>query len=430
MEYIVYPPRESWDTLLQRPVIEQKDLESRVAPILAAVKAEGNTALQRFSQKFDKVALSSFEVKDAEFEAAIQEVPESLQAAISLARKNIHAFHTSQKEPVQVIETQAGIRCWRKSVAIDRVGLYIPGGTAPLFSTILMLGVPAMIAGCKEIVLCTPPGPLGKINPAILYTANLLGIKKVFKVGGAQAIAAMAYGTESIPQVYKIFGPGNQYVTMAKQLIGKEGVAIDMPAGPSEVAVVIDDSAHAGFVAADLLSQAEHGTDSQVLLVGTSAFKIGEVEKEVERQIKELPREEIARVAIANSKSILLKHEEEVVSLINEYAPEHLILAVENDEELAEKIVNAGSVFLGHFTPESVGDYASGTNHTLPTNGFAKAYSGVSLDSFVKKITFQKLNKEGIQSLGPAVEEMAEAEELVAHKRAVSIRLKSLRDES
>lgn len=430
MEYIAFPPKESWDQLLQRPVFEQKDLESRVQPILDQVKNEGDVALQRFSEAFDKVVLESFSVSDSEFDAAVQAVPQSLKNSISLARKNIHTFHSSQAEPVKVVETQPGIRCWRKSVPISRVGLYIPGGTAPLFSTILMLGIPAQIAGCEEIILCTPPGPKGTVNPAILFTAHLLGIKKVFKVGGAQAIAAMAYGTETIPQVYKIFGPGNQYVTMAKQLIGKEGVAIDMPAGPSEVAVVVDETADAGFVAADLLSQAEHGMDSQVLLVGRSADKLREIAGEVEKQLILLPREKMARVAISNSKSILLKSEDDVIALINAYAPEHLILAVENDEEMAEKIQNAGSVFLGHLTPESVGDYASGTNHTLPTNGFAKAYSGVSLDSFVKKITFQKLTAEGIKNLGPAVEEMAEAEELIAHKRAVSIRLKSLENES
>lgn len=427
MQYIVNPAREDWAELLKRPVFEQKDLESRVQPILDAVKHKGDEALKEFSSKFDQVDLKDLKLSPAEIEAAIAKVPESLKAAIALARKNIERFHASQKEEIQVVETQPGIRCWRKSVPITKVGLYIPGGTAPLFSTILMLGVPAAIAGCKEIVLCTPPGKKGEVNPAILYTANLLGISSIFKVGGAQAVAAMAYGTESIPQVYKIFGPGNQYVTMAKQLIGKEGVAIDMPAGPSEVAVVVDESAHAGFVAADLLSQAEHGVDSQVLLVGNSQEKIEEIEKEVERQLSELPREEIARAAIANSKSILLEEEEAIIDLINEYAPEHLILSVRNDEEMAEKIFNAGSVFLGHLTPESVGDYASGTNHTLPTNGFAKAYSGVSLDSFVKKITFQKLTEEGIKNLGPAVEEMAEAEELIAHKRAVSIRLASLK---
>jgi len=430
MQYLSFPPKSEWPQLLQRPVFEQKDLEARVQPILDEVKSNGDVALRKFAEKFDQVKLSALKVNASEIQEAEKRVPESLKAAISLARNNIHTFHASQQEPVKIIETQVGIKCWRKSVAINRIGLYIPGGTAPLFSTILMLGVPAMIAGCEEIVLCTPPGPAGEINPAILYTANLLGITEIFKVGGAQAIAAMAYGTESVPQAYKIFGPGNQYVTMAKQLIGKEGVAIDMPAGPSEVAVVVDDTAHADFVAADLLSQAEHGTDSQVLLVGKSESKLQEIAKEVERQLDLLPRKEIAQVAIANSKSILLKTDEEVIDLINAYAPEHLILAVENDEEMAGKIQNAGSVFLGHLTPESVGDYASGTNHTLPTNGFAKAYSGVSLDSFVKKITFQKLTAEGIRNLGPAVEEMAEAEELIAHKRAISIRLASLKDES
>ncbi|MEM6801907.1 MAG: histidinol dehydrogenase [Bacteroidota bacterium] len=430
MKFIKYPAKDSWENILKRPVFEQGDLEKRVQPIMDAVKQKGDQALKEFGEKFDKVSLRELLVSKQEIREAKTKVSEKLQKAILQAKGNIERFHQSQKEPLKVVETQLGIKCWRKSVAISKVGLYIPGGTAPLFSTILMLGVPASIAGCEEIILCTPPAKDGSVHPAIIYTADLLGIKQIFKVGGAQAVAAMAYGTESIPQVYKIFGPGNQYVTMAKQLIGKEGIAIDMPAGPSEVAVVVDESAPAAFAAADLLSQAEHGVDSQVLLVSKSEAKLKEIEEELEKQLSQLPREEIARAAIANSRSILLKDEAEIVDLINAYAPEHLILAIKNDEEVGEQIQNAGSVFLGHYTPESVGDYASGTNHTLPTNGFAKAYSGVSLDSFVKKITFQKLNEEGIRNLGPVVETMAEAEELVAHAKAVSIRLASLSNES
>ncbi|MFK7924067.1 MAG: histidinol dehydrogenase, partial [Bacteroidia bacterium] len=342
-------------------------------------------------------------------------------------KDNITTFHAQQWEDFEPIETMPGVRCWRKSVPISRVGLYIPGGTAPLFSSILMLGIPALIAGCETLVLCTPPSKDGSVNPVMLFTAALLGINQVFKVGGAQAVAAMAYGTETVPQVYKIFGPGNQYVTLAKQLISRDGVAIDMPAGPSEVAVVGDDSADPSFVAADLLSQAEHGIDSQVLLVSQSETFVKGVEQALEIQIQTLPREQIARQALANSKSIILKTEDEVIDLINQYAPEHLILAVENDEAFGERILNAGSVFLGHYTPESVGDYASGTNHTLPTNGYARAYSGVSLDSFLKKITFQKLSPAGLQAIGPAVELMAEAEELAAHKLAVSVRLAKLK---
>lgn len=430
MKFIKYPERNNWKDILERPVFDQGDLENRVQPILDAVKQKGDAALKEFGEKFDKVILKELLASKEEIQEAKTKVSEKLQLAIQQAKLNIERFHQSQKEPLTVVETQKGVKCWRKSVPISRVGLYIPGGTAPLFSTILMLVVPAKIAGCQEIVLCTPPGKDGSIHPAIIYTADLLGIDQIFKVGGAQAVAAMAYGTESIPEVYKIFGPGNQYVTMAKQLIAKEGIAIDMPAGPSEVAIVVDDSANAAFAAADLLSQAEHGVDSQVLLVSKVEAKMKEIEEELEKQVSLLPREEIARAAISNSRSILLKNDNEIVDLINAYAPEHLILSIQNDEEMGEKIQNAGSVFLGHFTPESVGDYASGTNHTLPTNGFAKAYSGVSLDSFVKKITFQKLSEEGIKNIGPVVETMAEAEELMAHANAVSIRLANLTDES
>ncbi|MEO0473681.1 MAG: histidinol dehydrogenase, partial [Bacteroidota bacterium] len=395
MKSIKYPSKDTWPEILARPVMSLSDLESRVKPILDAVRERGDTAINDFTERFDGFRPEVLKVSDAEFEAARAAVAPELKAAIQLARENVVRFHEVQWEQKKVIETMPGVQCWRKSVAIEKVGLYIPGGTAPLFSTILMLGVPASIAGCTTRVLCTPPGKDGRIHPAILYTADLLGMRDVYKVGGAQAVAAMAYGTESIPQCYKIFGPGNQYVTMAKQLVSREGVAIDMPAGPSEVAVVADENAHPEFVAADLLSQAEHGIDSQVLLVSTSSTLLEQVAEAVENQVKQLPREEIARQAIANSRMVLLRNEEEVLDMINAYAPEHLILAMDNDEAFGEKIINAGSVFLGHYTPESVGDYASGTNHTLPTNGFATAYSGVSLDSFVKKITFQKLSPAG-----------------------------------
>jgi histidinol dehydrogenase len=375
--------------------------------------------------QFDKVDLENIMASDAEFALAEKLISVELKQAIQLAKKNIETFHSAQKENTQVIETMPGVKCWRKSIAIQKVGLYIPGGTAPLFSTILMLGIPAKLAGCEEIILCTPPDINGDINPAILYTAKLIGISKVYKVGGVQAIGAMAYGTEIIPQVYKIFGPGNQYVTCAKQLINKQGVAIDMPAGPSEVAVLVDETCIPEFVAADLLSQAEHGSDSQVILVSTNETIIQNIQTELEKQLAELPRKDLASKALENSKAILVKSNSEAIDLLNEYAPEHLIIACANDEQLAEQVINAGSVFLGNYSCESAGDYASGTNHTLPTNGYAKAYSGVSLDSFVKKITYQKLSKEGINNIGPAIELMAEAEGLQAHKNAVTVRLKS-----
>ena len=425
MKIYKYPAKSTWATLLTRPVFDQSELEQRVIPILEKVKNEGDAALKEFTTRFDKVELEKLQVSKAEINKAKVLVADELKTAIQTAKKNIATFHAAQKETKTIVETMPGITCWRKSVAIEKVGLYIPGGTAPLFSTVLMLGVPATIAGCKEIVLCSPPNQQGKIHPAILYTADLLGISKIYKVGGSQAIAAMAYGTETIPKVYKIFGPGNQYVTIAKQLVNKEGIAIDMPAGPSEVAVVADETGNPDFIAADLLSQAEHGIDSQVLFVTTNEAMIDKVQTAVNEQVATLPRKEIAKKALENSRSILLKTEQEVVDLINAYAPEHLILAVQNDEELGEKIINAGSVFLGNYTPESVGDYASGTNHTLPTNGFASAYSGVSLDSFIKKITFQKLTKQGLLNIGKTVEVMAAAEELEAHKRAVSVRLQA-----
>jgi histidinol dehydrogenase len=375
--------------------------------------------LRKFALSFDNILLNDFEIHPDELDQAAENVSEELKKAIQLAFNNVKIFHEAQKTEPEIIETMPGVQCWRKSVGIEKVGIYIPGGTAPLFSTILMLGIPAKIAGCKEIILCCPSN-----HPAILYTAKLVGVTKVFRIGGAQAIAAMAYGKESVPQVSKIFGPGNQYVTAAKQLISKEGVAIDMPAGPSEVAVFADETAIPAFVAADLLSQAEHGIDSQVVLVTTSVDMMEKVKNEVESQLAELPRKEMAAASLANSKSILVADQNEAIEILNEYAAEHLILACNNADEMAEKIINAGSIFLGNYTPESCGDYASGTNHTLPTNGYAKAYSGVSLDSFVKKITFQKITKAGLENLGPAVMLMAEAESLQGHSNAVGVRLK------
>jgi len=426
MKIIKYPETTQWKDLLERPVFETASLEARVVPVLEAVKKEGDIALKRFTTQFDGVDIADIKVSSVEIDEANLLVAEELKIAIRAARQNIEKFHSFQKEETKVIETAPGVTCWRKSVPIQKVGFYIPGGTAPLFSTILMLAIPADIAGCEQKVLCTPPNKEGKIHPAILFTANLLGIKNIYKVGGAQAIAGMAYGTETVPQVYKIFGPGNQYVTAAKQLVFKDGVAIDMPAGPSEVAVVADDSANPAFVASDLLSQAEHGVDSQVMLFTKSEKKAIEVLEEVKKQTEELSRKGFAEKSLENSKCIVLKNDEEIMQMVNEYAPEHLILQTSNAEELAGKVINAGSVFIGHYTPESAGDYASGTNHTLPTNGYAKAYSGVSVDSFVKKITFQSISKEGIKCLGPVIETMAAAEALDAHKNAVSVRLKSL----
>ena len=376
-----------------------------------------------YEATFDKAILTSLAVTEAELEEGVALVSEELKAAISLAKKNIETFHASQRFVGHKVETMEGVICWQKAVGIEKVGLYIPGGTAPLFSTVLMLAVPAKIAGCKEIVLCTPPDKNGKIHPAILFAAQMAGVSKIFKAGGVQAIAAMAYGTESVPKVYKIFGPGNQYVTAAKQLVSLRDVSIDMPAGPSEVEVLADDSANPVFVAADLLSQAEHGVDSQAVLITTSEKLQGDVMKEVERQLAELPRREIAEKSLANSKLILVKDMDEALELTNEYAPEHLIIETENYREIAERVINAGSVFLGSFSPESAGDYASGTNHTLPTNGYAKAYSGVSLDSFIRKITFQEIRPEGMKAIGPAIEIMAANEQLDAHKNAVSVRL-------
>ena len=425
MELIKYPVREIWKDILKRPAIDTTSLEATVQSVLSDIKANGQSAVKKYTLQFDKVDLENILVSNDEFAIAEKSITTELKQAIQLAKKNIETFHSAQRENVQIIETMPGVKCWRKSIAIQKVGLYIPGGTAPLFSTILMLGVPAKLAGCEEIILCTPPDSNGNVNPAILYTAQLIGITKVFKVGGVQAIGAMAYGTEIIPQVYKIFGPGNQYVTCAKQLVNKQGVAIDMPAGPSEVAVLVDDTCVPEFVAADLLSQAEHGSDSQVILVSTNEDAIQNIQTELIKQLALLPRKELASKALENSKAIIVKTTKEAIDLLNEYAPEHLIIACANDEQLAEQVVNAGSVFLGNYSCESAGDYASGTNHTLPTNGYAKAYSGVSLDSFVKKITYQKLSKEGINNIGPAIELMAEAEGLQAHKNAVTLRLKS-----
>lgn len=425
MEFIKYPKKENWKDILKRPSIDNLSLEATVKEILLNIQENGQSAVKKYTLQFDKVVIENVLVSSDEFLIAEKAIPDDLKKAIQLAKNNIEKFHTVQKEEVNFIETMPGVKCWRKSIAIQKVGLYIPGGTAPLFSTILMLGVPAKLAGCQEIILCTPPDANGVINPAILYAAKLIGITKVFKIGGVQAIGAMAYGTELVPQVYKIFGPGNQYVTCAKQLINKQGVAIDMPAGPSEVAILVDDSCIPEFVAADLLSQAEHGSDSQVILVATEEKLIETIQIELKKQLALLPRKDLASKALDNSKAILVKNNEEALELLNEYAPEHLIIACKEDEKIAEQVVNAGSVFLGNYSCESAGDYASGTNHTLPTNGYAKAYSGVSLDSFVKKITYQKLNKEGIQAIGPAIELMAEAEGLQAHKNAVTLRLKN-----
>jgi histidinol dehydrogenase len=426
MKIIRHPKKETWSELLARPVFDTKYLRQTVASILEEVKANGDAAVKRFAKEFDKVEIDDFLVSEQEFAEAARQITEDLKAAIEQAKANIEKFHAAQAEKPQIIETMPGVFCWRKSVAIEKVGLYIPAGTAPLFSTVLMLAVPALLAGCREIILCSPPAGNGKINAATLYAARLCGATKVFKIGGAQAIAAMAFGTETVPRCFKIFGPGNQFVTEAKMQVSLEGTAIDMPAGPSEVAVFADETCIPAFVAADLLSQAEHGADSQVLLVSTSEKVFSEVSDELENQLALLPRQEIARQALENSKAILVENTETAIEILNDYAAEHLILAVENADETAEKIINAGSVFIGNFSCEAAGDYASGTNHTLPTNGFAKSFSGVSLDSFVKKITFQKLTADGIRNLGETIECLAEAENLQAHKTAVSIRLKRL----
>jgi len=428
MKHYKLPKRADWLELCTRPNLDKKELEQSVKEILERVKKHGNEALFSYTEKFDGVKINELCVTENEITNAQDKVCNALKQAIQTAKANIEKFHLSQKETPQPIETTAGVVCWRKSIGIEKVGLYIPGGSAPLFSTILMLGIPAVQADCKKIVLCTPPDKTGKINPAILYTAKLVGITEIYKIGGAQAIAAMAYGTASVPKVYKIFGPGNQFVTKAKELIQQDGVAIDMPAGPSEVLVIADATCNPAFVAADLLAQAEHGSDSQVILVSSEEQVLEQTQKELSVQLALLPRKGIAQEALKNSKAILCASIEECIELSNCYAPEHLIIAAEKTDDYAAKIINAGSVFLGNYSCESAGDYASGTNHTLPTNGFARSYSGVSYDSFVKKITFQKLSAKGIKNIGPAIEVMALAEELYAHKNAVTLRLNSLKD--
>ena len=426
MILISNPDKSQWQEILKRPVMNTENLFDTVRSVIDRVKEEGDRAVLDYEEKFDKVVLASLAVSEEEQQEAENLVSEDLKAAIRLAKQNIETFHAAQRFEGKKVQTQPGVTCWQKAVAIEKVGLYIPGGTAPLFSTVLMLAVPARIAGCKEIVLCTPPGRDGKVHPAVLFAAKVAGVNRIFKAGGIQAIAAMAYGTESVPKVYKIFGPGNQYVTAAKQLVSLRDVAIDMPAGPSEVEVLADETANPIFVAADLLSQAEHGVDSQAILITTSVELQQAVKVEVERQLALLPRKEIAEESLANSKLIVVDSMTEAIELTNAYAPEHLIIETEDYLSVAERIVNAGSVFLGSLTPESAGDYASGTNHTLPTNGYAKAYSGVSLDSFIRKITFQEIKPEGLNIIGPAIELMAAYEQLDAHKNAVSVRLGQL----
>ena len=430
MILISNPDKSQWQEILKRPVMNTENLFDTVRSVIDRVKEEGDRAVLDYEEKFDKVVLASLAVSEEEQQEAENLVSEDLKAAIRLAKQNIETFHAAQRFEGKKVQTQPGVTCWQKAVAIEKVGLYIPGGTAPLFSTVLMLAVPARIAGCKEIVLCTPPGRDGKVHPAVLFAAKVAGVNRIFKAGGIQAIAAMAYGTESVPQVYKIFGPGNQYVTAAKQLVSLRDVAIDMPAGPSEVEVLADETANPIFVAADLLSQAEHGVDSQAILITTSVELQQAVKVEVERQLALLPRKEIAEKSLANSKLIVVDSMAEAIELTNAYAPEHLIIETEDYLSVAERIVNAGSVFLGSLTPESAGDYASGTNHTLPTNGYAKAYSGVSLDSFIRKITFQEIKPEGLNIIGPAIELMAANEQLDAHKNAVSVRLGQLENEN
>ena len=429
MKVIKNPLKTNWSEFTKRPEIERNQLNQIVSDIMSNVKENGDQAIYEYTAQFDKAKLSSLLVTDKEMDSAKSIVPKELKDAIEVAKRNIEIFHKSQKSNESVVETTLGVQCWRKSVGIEKVGLYIPGGSAPLFSTILMLAIPAKIAGCSEIILCTPPDSNGEINPAILYTASLVGVTRIFKTGGAQAIAAMAYGTETVPQVYKIFGPGNQFVTKAKELAQQNGVAIDMPAGPSEVLVIADETCNPSFVASDLLSQAEHGADSQVTLLSNNEEVIAQVNKELEKQVVELPRSEIAQQALSNSRSILLNDKSDCIEFSNQYAPEHLIIASDNPDEYIDQIVNAGSVFLGNYSCESAGDYASGTNHTLPTNGFARNHSGVSLDSFVKKITFQKIKEIGIKNIGPSIEIMAEAEQLFAHKNAVTLRLKEIQND-
>jgi histidinol dehydrogenase len=426
MQVFEEPKKQDWEALLQRPNFEAAELLPRVQSILDAVALEGDAALMRFSETFDQVQLKTIVIDSTMLQAAEAMVAPALKTAIQSAKVNIEIFHQAQIKKEEKIETMPGVWCWRKSVGIEKVGIYIPGGTAPLFSTVLMLGIPAKLAGCKEVILCTPPRKDGTVDPAILYAAGLVGIQQIYTIGGAQAIAAMAYGTATVPKVFKIFGPGNQYVTAAKQLIQQQGVAIDMPAGPSEVCVYADETAVPSFVAADLLSQAEHGADSQVLLIASNRNIVDQVQIELEQQLAELPRQDLATKALGNSKAIVLALREDAIQLINDYAPEHLILSVDNALVVAEKIINAGSVFIGNYSPESVGDYASGTNHTLPTNGHAKAYSGVSVDSFVKKISFQQLTEMGLKNIAQTVIQMASGEQLEAHAQAVAIRVKEI----
>lgn len=425
MQIIKYPERKDWKQLLQRPYVDNRSVLESVQQILNAVKQHGDEAVASFTKKFDGVELENFLVSQEEINEACDNLPTELKKAISQAQLNIEKFHRSQLSEREIIETMPGVQCWRKHVGIEKVGLYVPGGTAPLFSTVLMLAIPAKLAGCREIVLCTPCNRDGKVHPAVLFSSQSVGVNKIYKIGGAQAIAAMAYGTDTIDAVYKIFGPGNQYVTAAKQLVQMQGVSIDMPAGPSEVCLMADETADPSFVAADLLSQAEHGVDSQVLLVSNSEDVVNKVQEELSRQLSKLPRKEIAERALGNSKAIVLNHIDEAIELVNEYASEHLIISCEGADAIAEKITNAGSVFIGNYSPESVGDYASGTNHTLPTNGFARMYSGVSIDSYVKKITYQKLSQEGLNKIANTVIVMAEAEGLDAHANAVKVRMKA-----
>jgi histidinol dehydrogenase len=424
MEIVRNPDKRNWTELLKRPAFDTRKLDTTVGNIINDVKKRGDAAVKEYTARFDQADIENLLVSENELTQAAQTISAELKDAIDLATENIRRFHMAQKPSEIRLEATKGVECWQKPVPISKVGLYIPGGTAPLFSTLLMLAIPAKIAGCKEIVLCSPPSAQGKLHNAILYAAQKIGVSKIFKAGGVQAIASMAYGTESIPKVYKIFGPGNQYVTAAKQLVARDAVAIDMPAGPSEVAVLADESSDASFVASDLLSQAEHGTDSQVVLFSTSESKIEEVLDEVQRQLMVLPKKELASASLEHSKAFLVADKDEMIEMVNAYAPEHLIISTNDADALALKVENAGSVFIGEYTPESAGDYASGTNHTLPTHGWATAYSGVNLDSYYKKITFQKISKEGLRNIGPAIEIMAETEELFAHKNAVSIRLR------
>ena len=424
MQLIKHPPYSDFKTLIERPMFDTTALFETVQKILDDVRCNGDKSVSEYGFKFDNVSLSSLKVGEDEIRAAEQAVPEELKDAIRLAKRNIEIFHAAQKPNFRKIETSSGVVCWQKAVPIEKIGLYVPGGTAPLFSTVLMLAVPAQIAGCKEIILCSPPDKNGNIHPAVLFAAKEAGVTNIFKIGGAQAIGAMAYGTETVPKVYKIFGPGNQYVTAAKQLVSLREVSIDMPAGPSEVLVIADETANPVFVAADLLSQAEHGGDSQSVLVTTNENLVFDVLEQIDIQLFELPRREIAEKSLTNGKIILFETLSEAIDFTNVYAPEHLIIEAENYSDIAEQITNAGSVFLGHYTPESAGDYASGTNHTLPTNGYARAYSGVNLDSFLKKITFQEITKEGLQNMGNTIEIMAENELLIAHKNAVVLRRK------